>query len=121
MYFWTQVEPPGFGLDAQAVRQLAYALLQGRHVYVRCGVPAFEDALFAAIRDALLAAYETSEITEEAYEAALARLYAADDLGAVPEGAWVVEVRAAEGGASCVMGLLSQANPDTRAERAAMR
>ncbi len=105
---WTQADRSCSGVDVRAARQLAYALVEGRPVYVRCHVPAWEDALFAAIRDALWSARDAWQITEERYEAALGRLYSVEDGERVPEGAVVVEVRAAESQGPCVIGLHGQ-------------
>jgi len=118
---WTQADRSYSGVDVRAARQLAYALLEGRSVYVRCHVPAWEDALFAAIRDALLSAREAWQITEERYEAALGRLFSAEDGERVPEGAVVVEVRAAETHGPCVIGLQGEGRQVGRAGHAALR
>ncbi|AEJ43864.1 hypothetical protein TC41_1950 [Alicyclobacillus acidocaldarius subsp. acidocaldarius Tc-4-1] len=107
-------------MDVRAAQQLAYALVEGRPVYVRCHVPAWEDALFAAIRDALWSAREAWQITEERYEAALGRLCSAEEGERVPEGAVVVEVRAAESQGPFIVGLQGHGRQNEHQGRAAL-
>ncbi|WP_236011312.1 hypothetical protein [Alicyclobacillus fructus] len=121
MRVWTEAYRSGSGVDAHAARQLAYALVEGRPVYVRCQVPALEDALFAAIRDALWSAREVWQLTEERYEAALGRLFSALEGERVPEGALMVEVRTSDIDGPCVIGLQGDGHREDRAERAAWR
>ncbi len=121
LHIWTQADRPCTGVDARAAQQLAYALLEGRSVYVRCHVPAWEDAMFAAIRDVLLRACEASQISEARYEAALSRLYSALDGERIPEHAVVVDVRGAERDGPCVIGLQGEDQREERAGHAALR
>ncbi|WP_083516020.1 hypothetical protein [Alicyclobacillus sendaiensis] len=121
MRIWTQADRSCSGVDVRAAQQLAHALVEGRRVYVRCPVPAWEDALFAAIRDALWSARDAWKITEERYEAALGRLYSLKDGERVPEGAVVVEVRASEPQGPCVIGFQGQNHPMRHQGHAALR